>query len=227
MLCLIFVAGCGGALPVATIQPHSSSPTPISPQVTAPPSDSKLPYSTSIEKLFESIQTDRLIASLSGMIEMGSRHALSTLRDPTRSIYGARQTLIAEFNGIKNKNPDAGIEVWTQPVPMVLNGFKSTTDNVVAVLPGTDINAGVIVVGAHYDTLNNTEFFDTRMRAPGANDNASGIAIMLEAARILAGEPHRATIMFVAFTAKQGGRVARRSSKNIWKCRSRRLSPAR
>ncbi len=152
------------------------------------------------------IQTDGLIISLSSLIDMGSRHALSTLRDPTKNIYGARQALIAQFNAIKNKNPNAGVEIWTQSVPVLLNGFKATTDNIVAVLPGTDIDAGVIVIGAHYDTINNTEFFDTRIRAPGANDNASGIAVMLEVARVLVSEPHRATIMFVAFTASETGR---------------------
>jgi hypothetical protein len=165
-----------------------------------------LPFSTDVQRRFEEIQMDRLIVSLSSLIEMGSRHALSTLRDPTRNIYGARQALIAEFNAIKNKNPTANIDVWTQPVTAVVNGYKATTDNVVAVFPGTDIDAGVIVIGAHYDTLNTTEFFDTRMRAPGANNNASGVAVMLEAARILAAQPHRATIIFIALTASETGR---------------------
>jgi Zn-dependent M28 family amino/carboxypeptidase len=78
--------------------------------------------------------------------------------------------------------------------------------NIEVVLPGRERAAEVVVVGAHYDSNRGT---------PGADDNASGVAAVLELARLLRGEPHARTIRLVAFaneevpffgTADQGAR---------------------
>lgn len=84
--------------------------------------------------------------------------------------------------------------------------------NLEAVLPGTDDEGdGMIIVGAHYDTVPGT---------PGANDNASGVAAMLETARLLQGRRFTKTVRFVAFvneeppffqTENMGSRVYARS----------------
>ena len=66
--------------------------------------------------------------------------------------------------------------------------------NVIAELPGTDAGAGVIYVGAHHDTQADT---------PGADDNGSGTAVLLEAARLLAPRPRRRTIRLIAFGAEE------------------------
>jgi hypothetical protein len=67
------------------------------------------------------------------------------------------------------------------------------------------VGAGVIVLGAHYDSIS-TDFTNGQVDAPGADDNASGVAALLEIARILAAQPHRATLLFVAFAAEETGR---------------------
>jgi Zn-dependent M28 family amino/carboxypeptidase len=54
----------------------------------------------------------------------------------------------------------------------------------------------VYVVGAH---------FDSRAEGPGADDNTSGTAMILEAARVLATRPLPATVMFVSFTGEEAG----------------------
>jgi Zn-dependent M28 family amino/carboxypeptidase len=78
--------------------------------------------------------------------------------------------------------------------------------NVEVTVPGRDRAAGVVVVGAHYDSNRGT---------PGADDNASGVAAVIELARILRGDTLARTIHFVAFaneevpffgTADQGAR---------------------
>jgi hypothetical protein len=61
------------------------------------------------------------------------------------------------------------------------------------------------VIGAHYDSLG-ADLFDGISAAPGANDNASGVAALLEIAHIMARIRHRATLVFVAFTAEESGR---------------------
>ena len=68
------------------------------------------------------------------------------------------------------------------------------SDNLIARLEGTVEPERILVVGAHFDTIANT---------PGADDNASGVAGMLEVARILAGRNLPYTIEFVAFTLEE------------------------
>ena len=91
-----------------------------------------------------------------------------------------------------------------------------TLKNVVAILPGSDPQrAGEsLVVGAHYDHLGRGEHGahagDGGRIHPGADDNASGVALMLELARVLAGNPPARTIVFVAFTGEERGRLGSR-----------------
>src|SRR5258708_37962403 len=60
-------------------------------------------------------------------------------------------------------------------------------------------------MGAHYDSMP-ADFTNGQADAPGANANGSGVAAMLEIARIMAAKPHRATLIFAAFTAEETGR---------------------
>lgn len=66
--------------------------------------------------------------------------------------------------------------------------------NIEAVLEGTSASEEIVVLGAHYDTVNG---------CPGANDNATGIAAVLELARRFAGRPQARTIRFVAFVNEE------------------------
>ncbi len=71
-----------------------------------------------------------------------------------------------------------------------------STSNVVATKPGTTRPQESVVVGGHYDSVPGS---------PGANDNASGVAAVLEAARVLAGVPTARTVRFVLFAAEELG----------------------
>ncbi len=66
--------------------------------------------------------------------------------------------------------------------------------NVIAELPGTDPSAGSLVIGAHFDTVATT---------PGADDNASGVACLLELARLLSGTRPTGTVRFAAFVLEE------------------------
>jgi Zn-dependent M28 family amino/carboxypeptidase len=67
-------------------------------------------------------------------------------------------------------------------------------DNIEATLPGSSPAAGVVVVGAHYDTVG---------ECPGANDNGTGVAALLELARRFAGSPTHRTTRFAAFVNEE------------------------
>jgi hypothetical protein len=80
--------------------------------------------------------------------------------------------------------------------------FGSTSArNVVATLPGVETPGHVIVLGAHLDSTSP----QSSTLAPGANDNASGVAGLLLAAQILRGYSFRSTIRFIAFTGEEQG----------------------
>ncbi len=101
-----------------------------------------------------------------------------------------------------------------------LGGRRLTMTNVVAELPGLATPERVLVVGGHYDSRAG-DVSDAEARAPGADDNASGTAVVLELARAFVGREWPCTLVFIAFsgeeigllgarhwaqTAKQGGR---------------------
>jgi hypothetical protein len=86
-----------------------------------------------------------------------------------------------------------GYRVHLQPVPLPDGGASA---NVVALPPGLDPAAQrYLLAGAHYDTV---------VASPGANDNASGVAVLLELARILAARPARLPVVFVVFGGEEG-----------------------
>jgi len=82
-----------------------------------------------------------------------------------------------------------GYTVRTQSVKIP---FSRTSRNIIAELPGSGDR--IVVVGAH---------LDSKVPAPGGNDNASGVAVMLEEARVLAKTTPDATIRFIAFGAEE------------------------
>jgi hypothetical protein len=70
--------------------------------------------------------------------------------------------------------------------------------NVTGVLPGTQCPERILIVGSHYDSVEET---------PGADDNASGVAAMLEIARVLSEAPLPVTVWFASFTLEEEGLI--------------------
>jgi Zn-dependent M28 family amino/carboxypeptidase len=82
------------------------------------------------------------------------------------------------------------LKVESQEVPF----HKRTYRNIIATMEGVDKEKGCILLGAHYDAA---------WGSPGADDNASGVAVLLEAANILSKQQLEKTIQFVAFTLEE------------------------
>ncbi|HIC89274.1 MAG TPA: M20/M25/M40 family metallo-hydrolase [Anaerolineae bacterium] len=74
--------------------------------------------------------------------------------------------------------------------------------NVVAEIPGRVRPDDVYIVGAHFDSISDNEWYS----APGAEDNASGVAGVLETARIFVDHPPEATVRFIAFNGEEESR---------------------
>ncbi len=87
-----------------------------------------------------------------------------------------------------------------------LHSFDGNADNVIADLPGALEPTKVVIVGAHYDTIN---YAGPATRSPGADDNGSGTAAVLELARIFAtsGQQFRYTVRFCLFASEEFGLV--------------------
>jgi hypothetical protein len=88
---------------------------------------------------------------------------------------------------LRNKFKDMGLEV----------SFQGQYSNVVAELKGTKTPEKVYIIGAHYDHLKGDR--------PGGDDNASGVAAILEAARVLSQYKFKSTIRFIGFNAEEDG----------------------
>jgi Zn-dependent M28 family amino/carboxypeptidase len=95
--------------------------------------------------------------------------------------------------------------------------LEITSCNVVATKRGRDATHPIVIIGAHYDTLDYKSH-----ETPGADDNASGVAVMLELARRMAPMSTEATVRFIAFTNEEppyfhteamGSRVYARAAK--------------
>lgn len=122
----------------------------------------------------------------------------------TREFHTEGAAQAAEF--IFDEFEAMGLDVQRQDFEL----DSVTVSNIVAVIQGTSADAGVCLVGAHYDSENNlVDTYDEAVTilAPGADDDASGVAAVLETARVLASsgvEPEN-TIKFVAFGAEEMG----------------------
>src|SRR4051812_12903952 len=146
----------------------------------------------------------RLKASVEKLVSFGTRHTLSDPEHPTRGIGAARRWFASELGRI-GEGCGKCIEV-ANVARTFTNDRAPKGVEVVDVLgfqPGRD-NKRVVIVMGHIDSRV-TDVMDTTSDAPGANDDASGVALVLEAARILSKEKFDATIVYAALSGEEQG----------------------
>lgn len=151
---------------------------------------------------WRSIDAHRMMETVWMLENFQNRHSLGTPA-PDTGIHAAADYLKGRFEAIRNANPDHSITVDTQALAVSYGSIRSNPVNVFMVMPGLDPTAAAIVVGAHYDTINNGAPTDTESFQPGANDNGSGVAMVLELAQAMAQNRHRATVIFVLFAGEE------------------------
>ena len=146
----------------------------------------------------------RLRADVATMVAFGTRHTLSTTTDPKRGIGAARTWAAAAFDRIGR---DCGGCLHVERISRRFTGPRApggvVVEDVLGIQPGRDPDR-VVIVGGHIDSRV-TDIMDATSDAPGANDDASGVALVLEAARILSRHRYDATIVYVAFSAEEQG----------------------
>jgi Zn-dependent M28 family amino/carboxypeptidase len=161
-----------------------------------------------IEAMLAEISVDRIRARIEALAGFGTRHTLSDTQSPTRGIGAARRWIKGEFDRVAAASGGRLKVELDSYVQEPTRRVKVATEvvNVVATLPGRspESAARVVVIGGHYDSRA-TNGDDATSDAPGANDDASGTAVVLELAEVMARREYDATIVFAAFAGEEQG----------------------
>lgn len=161
-----------------------------------------------IAKIISEIDARRIESTIRQLVSFGTRNSLSEQNDPRRGIGAARDWLFAEFQKAASQSGGRMTvekQTFEQPkAPRVPEPTMMT--NVVATLKGNQPASvdRIYVVSGHYDSMC-TSPTDAKCDAPGANDDASGTAAVLEMARVMAKYQFEATIVFMAVPGEEQG----------------------
>lgn len=159
-----------------------------------------------VEEVIGRVSPDRLRQYVETLVGFGTRHTLSDTLSATRGIGAARRWIRSEFER-SAQNSGGRMSVAFQETivpPSARVPAPAKIVNVVATLRGTTAPERMIVVGAHYDSRA-SDPMDVSGDAPGANDDGSGTALVLELARVLADQAFDATLVFIAFAGEEQG----------------------
>jgi hypothetical protein len=185
----------------ALVSPILAADAPVTPPAQSPDPD--------IRAIVQGISSERIQRSIYVLSSFKTRHTLSDPLPSGDGIGGAASWIRAEFERVSK---EAGgrlmveLDTFDQPPapPRIPEQVQIT--NIVATLPGTDPDpAGrMLVVSGHYDSRA-TNPLDATSAAPGADDDGSGTAAVLELARVMSRYKFAATIVFLAVAGEEQG----------------------
>ncbi|MET8277748.1 M20/M25/M40 family metallo-hydrolase [Micromonospora sp. NPDC005174] len=159
-----------------------------------------------LRELLRQVDPRRIEAIVRRLAAFGTRHTLSDQDDPERGIGAARDWIHArlqEYAATSGGRMTVELQSYVQqPASRIPTATRIT--NVVATLRGGTSPNRTYVVTGHYDSRV-TDVMDAVSDAPGADDDASGVAVVLELARLMASRPTAATIVFAAVAAEEQG----------------------
>ena len=141
----------------------------------------------------------KLRTTVDKLVSFGTRHTLSSATDPKRGIGAARNWVAGEFSklGLTVERPSKRFDGPRAPDGVIV-------ENVLAIQRGTGDPNHVVIVAGHIDSRV-SDPMNATSDAPGANDDASGVALVMEAARLLSKETFNATIIYAALSGEEQG----------------------
>ena len=153
----------------------------------------------------------RMKQTVEKLVSFGTRHTLSDTTSATRGIGAARRWIFDELTRVAaassgrmtvayQSSMQQGPRTKNEPVEMI---------NVVATLRGTTDPDRIYIASGHYDSIN-SDVMNATLDAPGADDDASGVAVIMELARVLSHYPLEATVMLVAVQGEEQGLLGSR-----------------
>ena len=220
-LCSLFVLpACSAAQGTRpSTRPAAAPATGMSTQVVPSREDPR------IHAIVAAVSADRMESDIRTLVGFGTRHTMSDTVSTTRGIGAARRWIFAEFQKI---SAECGGCLEVRYVSDIIRGDTATRIkqdvnivNVVAILRGrTDSNRYVLLSGDIDSRV--TDVMDSTSESPGANDNATGVAATLEAARVLSRYRPDASIVFAALSGEEQGLfggdiLAKRAKSDGWK----------
>jgi hypothetical protein len=176
----------------------------------APQTQALLPAKNNpqIEKIVAEISAAHIEANLRKLVGFGTRHTLSDQEHPTRGIGAARRWIKAEMDKY-SRDSGGRLQVVEEEFIQPAGGRvpqPTKLVNLVATLPGVQAAAKdrIYVVSGHYDSICSPGS-DATCDAPGASDDASGTAAVMEMARVMSKYEFDATIIFMTVPGEEQG----------------------
>ncbi|WP_332640777.1 M28 family metallopeptidase [Brevundimonas sp.] len=158
-----------------------------------------------LHQLAGDVQPERMRGDIQALVGFGTRHTLSETRSDTRGIGAARRWAQAQFEAI-SRDCNGCLTVVTPSDTVTGPRVPTPTEvvDIVAIQRGTGDPNRVIIISGHIDSRV-TDVMNFTSDAPGANDDASGVAAVLEAARVLSKHRFDATLVFAALSGEEQG----------------------
>ena len=167
----------------------------------APPPDEP----AGLLEIAEQVDPAELHATIAKLISFGTRHTLSDTKSDKRGIGAARRWVQTRFETF-SKDCGGCLEIATPSQTVTGKRVPQPTEvmDIVAIQRGTSDPDRVIVITGHLDSRV-TDVMDFKHDAPGANDDASGSAAVIEAARVLSRHKFAATLVFAVVSGEEQG----------------------
>jgi len=150
--------------------------------------------------MLNQVDANRISADIQTLVAFGTRNTCSDNSGASPGIGAARDWIQNRYLSLP------GLQVALVPWTMggCGDGTKRTLHNVIAWIPGSGHPNRLIVIGGHYDSRT-TNGLDGVSPAPGASDSGSQTALVLEAARVMAGHVFDATVVFADWSGEEQG----------------------
>jgi hypothetical protein len=158
-----------------------------------------------LKGLATEVSTDSLKSDITSLVGFGTRHTLSDTVSDTRGIGAARRWAEKRFKTI-SESCGGCFEIALPSDTVTGKRVPNPTQvvDVVAIQRGTGDPDRVIIISGHIDSRV-SDVMDFTSDAPGANDDASGVAVVLEAARVLSKHKFQATIVYAVLSGEEQG----------------------
>jgi hypothetical protein len=198
------VATAAVAVPIVAAEPAAATEfdpgnrpgNPITPQ----------PPDAGLLTLLREIDTARIEAIIRRLVAFGTWHTLSSQTDPVRGIGAARDWIfdqVQSFAAASGGRMTVEKQTFTQPVSNRIP-VPTPITNVIATLRGDVAPDRIYVITGHYDSRV-TDVLNFTSDAPGADDDGSGVAVLMELARVMATRHTDATLVFAAVAGEEQG----------------------
>jgi hypothetical protein len=164
------------------------------------------PADPALRKLISQIDPNRIQATIEKLVSFGTRHTLSSQTDPARGIGAATAWVFAQMQGFaaaSGGKMTVQQQSFVQP-PASRIPTPTTITNVIATLQGTATPERFYVVTGHLDSRV-TDVMDFTSDAPGADDDGSGVAVVLELVRLFATHQFPGTIVLATVAGEEQG----------------------